>query len=269
MLGDRSELRSRGKLSGCRLERIHQKKAVRKVVYTAVTDGYELHPVINRRDGWDFVCYAESPREVEGWQVVPIESADIVVENGVTPQDKSKTTKRIKLLPHEFVRDYDVSIWIDSSLQFKQDVDLEALCSGFEPSGAVLRVRAHPYRRCIYDEAVEIVKCNLDTRPSVDRVVTGYRRAGFPEQFGLAELCFLLRKHNDARMVEFSETWWGHVRDMSRRDQLSFTYVLWKNPIDVEFIDDRIAPQLEGLSRGRDRGPFFNATFNYYPTRGR
>ena len=136
-------------------------------------------------------------------------------------------------------------------------------------SGALLRVRSHPYRRCIYREAQEILKCNLDTTRSVGRVIARYRDEGFPENLGLVESNFLLRKHNDASMIAFSEAWWQLVKDLSRRDQLTFNYLLWKNPIAVDFIDDRVDPKLEALSRGRDRGTFFNATFNFIPTRGR
>ncbi len=242
---------------------------MRKVVYTAVTDGYQVHPVINGRDGWDFVCFAESDMACAGWTVVPIAANEIVMDDEFIANDKSKTTKRIKILPHLHLPGYDVSIWIDSSLQFKRHVDLDGLCADFERSPALLRVRAHPYRRCIYREAEEIVKCNLDTRHSVDRVIAKYRGEGFPENFGLAEANYLLRKHNADSMIAFSEAWWHHVQNLSRRDQLSFNYVLWKNPIAVEFIDDWVRPEIEVLSRGRDRGAFFNATFNFFPTRGR
>jgi hypothetical protein len=133
----------------------------------------------------------------------------------------------------------------------------------------VLRVRTHPYRRCIYREADEIVSWNLDTRENVGRLIAKYREEGFPENFGLAESGYMLRKHHADAMIAFAEEWWPYVRDWSRRDQLSFNRVLWKNPIAVEWIDDRVAAGVEELSRGRDRGPFFNATFNFFPTRGR
>jgi hypothetical protein len=43
-----------------------------------------------------------------------------------------------------------------------------------------LRVRAHPYRRCIFREAEEIVSWNLDTGENVDGVIAKYRQEGFP-----------------------------------------------------------------------------------------
>jgi len=243
--------------------------SMRKVVYTAVTDGYPLHPVINRRNAWDFVCFAESAVHGEGWQTFLINKNDIVVESKLIPNDKAKTTKRIKLLPHLFLHDYDISIWIDSSLQFKTEIDLDELVDGFLRSSSLMRVRQHPYRRCIYQEAEEVVRLGLDTWESVVGVIGPYRREHFPRNLGLVEPNFILRKHNAPPLIKFSNEWWVRVRDFSRRDQLSFNYVLWRTPIDVSFIDDRVSPGVELLSRGRDRGPFFNSTFNFFPTRGR
>jgi len=242
---------------------------MRRVVYTAVTAGYPLHPVINRGSSWDFVCYAESPIESEGWQILPIDMTEMVVEGKVSPNDKAKISKRIKILPHLFLRDRDVSIWIDSSLQFKKEVDLDGLVDEFLRSTSLMRVRRHPYRRCIYQEAQLLVQMGLDSWQSVIRVIGPYRRQHFPRDFGLAELNFILRKHNEPSLVRFCDEWWTRVRDFSHRDQLSFNYLLWLMPIDVSFIDDRIDPSMEFSSRGRDRGPFFNSTFNFFPTRNR
>jgi hypothetical protein len=242
---------------------------MRKVVYTAVTDGYPLHPVVNRQDAWDFICFAESPVQSDGWETSLINKCDMVVENKLIPNDKAKTTKRIKVLPHLFLHEYEISIWIDSSLQFKREIDLDELVDGFLRSSNLMRVRRHPYRQCIYQEAEEVVRLGLDTWENVVSVIGPYRREHFPRNFGLAEPNFILRKHNAPPLVQFSNEWWVRVRDFSRRDQLSFNYVLWRTPIDVSFIDDRVSPEVELLSRGRDRGPFFNSTFNFFPTRGR
>ena len=35
--------------------------------------------------------------------------------------------------------------------------------------------------------------------------------------------------------------------------------------IELSVIDERVEPQTEKASRGRNRGPFFNSTFNFFP----
>ena len=76
-----------------------------KVAYMAVTAGYPLHPVINRRSSWDLARLAESPIESEGWQILSINMTDMVVEGKLSSSDKAKISKRIKILPPLFLRD--------------------------------------------------------------------------------------------------------------------------------------------------------------------
>jgi hypothetical protein len=242
---------------------------VRKVVYTAVTDGYPVHPVIHGREGWDFLCFSETEIVAEGWTVVRFEEVEELWGDDPADGDPAKASRRFKILPHRLLSDYDVSIWIDSSMQFKNAVRLDALCEPFLRGPALLQTRSHPYRRCIYREGEAVVRCGLDSRERVEHVLAAYRREEFPENAGLAETGFLLRKHSAEALIDFSERWWEVVRDGSRRDQLSFNYVLWKYPVAVDFIDDRVPPFYEKLMRGRFRGPFFDSTFHFHPTRGR
>ena len=53
---------------------------MRKVVYTALTDGYKLRPVVNGKRGWDFVCFSESPLRCRGWTINVIDRDDILIE---------------------------------------------------------------------------------------------------------------------------------------------------------------------------------------------
>lgn len=234
-------------------------KPNKKIVYTAITNNYELHPIINSQPGWDYVCFSDTDIVCDGW-------TNKRIENEYLFENKIKTSKLFKIMPHLFFLNYDISIWIDSSLQFKENINLDMLCADFQSSDTLFKTRTHPYRQCIYREMEEVLNCRLDTNENVNRIMEEYRKQNFPENFGLAETCFVLRKHNDKRLITFAEEWWANVRDNSQRDQLSFNYVLWKNPIDIELIDDRVAPYIERASYGYGRGPFFTAIFNYYPT---
>jgi hypothetical protein len=240
---------------------------MKKVVYTSITEGFELHPVINRRDGWAFICFSEIPVQADGWEVRLIDKKDIIIENDLVPNDKTKTARRIKLLPHLYVGDYDLSIWIDASIQFRKEIDLDRLTRDFIESPRLMMVREHPYRRCVHREAEVIVRQGLASMGKVEAIISRYNREGFPENFGLAESNFLVRKHNDQKLVLFANEWWKNVFELSRRDQLYFNYLVWKHGLDIEFIDDKISPVMELLSRGKNRGPFFRKTFNYYPKR--
>lgn len=242
---------------------------MKKVVYTCITDGFKLHPVLNKKNGWDFICYSQSDTDCDGWDVRPIAEADIIIENDFIPNDRTKTARRIKILPHLFFSDYDLSLWIDSSLQFREEIDMDDIAGGLMNYDKLIMARSHPYRRCTYSEADVIVRKGLDSKENVQKIVARYKQKGYPVNYGLCETNFLLRKHNNPEMIRFANEWWYNVRHFSRRDQLSFNYTSWKLSTEIALIDDRLNPIIEKLSKGRNRGPFFNRTFHYYPTRTR
>src|SRR5579862_411043 len=244
-------------------ESTRQTGKLRKVVYTCVTAGYSVVPVRPQR-GWDYVCFSEEQIDVAGWRMQPIPAEAFVLEHDLRPDDKAKTTKCIKLLPHRFLPDYDASIWIDATLAFRPNVDLDALLDRFLASGKAFQVRAHPYRRCTYDEALEVHRTGKDTAANVLRLVEFLKQNRFPRNLGLTENNFLLRLHHDPHVIRFSERWWRLVQEFSRRDQLTFMLAAWREGLDIAIIDDRVDPSLERSSDGEARGAFFDATFEMH-----
>jgi hypothetical protein len=240
-----------------------QRGKLRKVVYTCVTAGYSVLPV-RPQSGWDYVCFSEERIDIAGWRMQPIPADAFMVEHDLRPGDKAKTSKCIKLLPHRFLPDYDVSIWIDATLAFRPKIDLDALLDRFLASGKSFQVRAHPYRRCTYDEALQVHRNGKDTAANVLRLVEFLKQNRFPRNLGLTENNFLLRLHHDPRVIRFSERWWKLVQEFSRRDQLTFMFAAWREGLDMDIIDDRVDPSLERSSDGEARGDFFDATFEMH-----
>ena len=54
-----------------------------------------------------------------------------------------------------------------------------------------------------------------------------------PQNYGLAETNILYRNHSQ-NIINLMEEWWEMIKNYSKRDQLSFTYILWKNGITLE-----------------------------------
>ena len=67
-----------------------------------------------------------------------------------------------------------------------------------------------------------------------------YRDENFPKQFGLVQTGIIARENNN-RTKEFCKNWWNELERGSKRDQLSFNYVLWKDKdIKVKTINPNI-----------------------------
>ncbi len=51
---------------------------------------------------------------------------------------------------------------------------------------------------------------------------------------GLTATGIIFRKNNDQQLIKVMEDWWEEIQNNSRRDQLSFCYVCWKNHFEYD-----------------------------------
>lgn len=104
--------------------------------------------------------------------------------------------------------------------------------------GAAIGVFRHPDRRCIYVEAARCISMSKDDPALIIRQMERYRREGYPPDNGLAECNVIVRHHSDALVQKVMSDWWREIRKGSRRDQLSFNYVIWKNAFKYHELND-------------------------------
>ncbi len=88
----------------------------------------------------------------------------------------------------------------------------------------------HPHRNCIYDEGAECIRQNKDDDGLINSQLDLYKKEGFPVQQGMLQSGILIRKHNKENVINFQQQWWDEILRLSKRDQLSFNYIKWKNP---------------------------------------
>lgn len=136
--------------------------------------------------------------------------------------------KEYKILSHRYI-DSDISVWLDGNIELL--IPEEEFIKEFL-GDADIGLFKHPYRDCIYDEAVADVGRIEMLKPQVDY----YRSQGYPEKNGLYE-CGVLVRRNTAN--EFNEAWWEEMK-WSSRDQISFPYVLWKHPLKVKINEGNV-----------------------------
>ena len=132
----------------------------------------------------------------------------------------------MKICPHRYLKDYDVSIWVDGNIaivgnlyQFIKQYDLDKV---------PFYTRVHPARNCIYDEANACIRMNKDSSESIKKQVERYKNEGYPKHIGLVETGIILRKHNEEICKCIDDMWATELLLNSHRDQLSFNYICWK-----------------------------------------
>ena len=189
--------------------------------YTCITGSYDAlkqPKVVNKYI--DYICFTDNLSIQSGaWKIVPIPDELKYLSN-------VKKQRIIKICPHRYLKEYDVSVWIDGNLEIQQD--LMPFIQQYDLDMCPLYVRVHPSRKCIYAEAKACLNMHKDTKESIDTQIQTYKKEGYPKNIGMAETCILLRKHNDIKCQMLCNVWASELLKFSHRDQLSFNYACWK-----------------------------------------
>jgi Protein of unknown function (DUF616) len=184
-------------------------------------------------------CYgaAEPPnREVFGGfdtcrRVVFTDRGDLdlpgveVIRDPLDGLDPVRASRRAKLMPHRYLEE-DWSIWIDNKSRLRTDPQ-RILAALQAQSDAAFFAFPHFRRDCVYQEGQAVWENGLDDYATVRKRMRTYRAEGMPEHAGLIEGHFIVRRHHDPAVARFGERWFEHVLRHSRRDQISFPYLVW------------------------------------------
>ena len=193
---------------------------MRLVVYTAVFGNYDaILPPRLRQPGVDYLCFADRPGPaIDGWTAgtLPPEVAAL---------SPASSNRWLKMHPHRLFPQHDVSVYVDGNIEVLGDV--AALARG-AVAAAPLSMYDHPFRDCLYEEALACAWVGLDWLDNITRHVERYSRDGFPRKAGLFEANVIVRAHHDPQVVRAMDRWWREWSEGIKRDQLSLTYALWR-----------------------------------------
>ena len=227
-------------------------------VYTSIFGGYDdLIDDQFQMDGVDYICFTDRELESKNWKVV--KSTPIY-------NDPNRNAKKYKILPHRYLKDYDYSIWIDGNIKVISDI--RALCNG-DSYKVYDHMQVFDKRNCIYDEAQAILnfgKINSERTPErgiknwkdnpkliVDQM-NRYISEGYPKNNGLATNPIIVRNHNDSDVIAVMEDWWSEIKYNSKRDQLSFNYIVWKKQFNFVYLQGDSRNNEYFVSVGKHKG---------------
>jgi hypothetical protein len=141
----------------------------------------------------------------------------------------AKRNRRVKIFWPEIFDSYDYSLYVDSTAEVQ--VDPRELIRFLEPGSDIALFRAKLWD-CLYREAIECVRQDLDDPARIRQQVAKYRGEGLLPPTGLWAGTVVLRRHTPA-MQEFARVWWREVERFSCRDQISLPYVVWRTGAQV------------------------------------
>jgi hypothetical protein len=191
---------------------------MRVAVYTCITEGYDTlsSPVIVD-PRLEYFCFTDKPENLASpWSFMPINLPHL------NAKDKNRF---IKMHPHEFFSDYDITVYIDGSIQVVGDI--------YPLIVAVLNLKEdifvykHPQRNCVFAEAAACAHYSHDWIWTIALQMRRYVIEGYPVDNGLFEAGVIIRK-NTAAVSSLMEMWWSEYCSGAKRDQLSLPVAAWR-----------------------------------------
>jgi TOD1/MUCI70, glycosyltransferase-like domain len=126
----------------------------RLCVYTALTGDYEIlnEQPSAKNSGIPFICFTDNPDlRSETWEV---RTVSCLFEN-----DPVRGQREIKLQPHKYLPEFDVSLYIDNSVILIEQP--EAVFQRYFPASGLALTR-HSFRDKVADEFIEVYNLGLD-----------------------------------------------------------------------------------------------------------
>ena len=207
----------------------------KKVIYSCISGGYdEIITDFYPHKDYDYILFTDNKKLLKQkhflfWKIRPMKFTEL---------DSVRNARWHKMHPHILFPDYEYSVWIDSNVQILgceiYDYIDEQIIKNHNIATAI-----HPYRNCLYEEAQECIRQHKDNAELIRKQIDIISKEGFPKEMGLFETNIFYRKHKDKAVIELMSAWWRFINSLSRRDQLSFTYLLWKKGIECYSLGDK------------------------------
>lgn len=202
----------------------------RVCIYTCLFGGYEklneFTPGID--SGYECICFTDDP-------LLTSSTWTIRVVDPMFSMDSVRSQRRVKMLAHEYLLDFDVSIYVDNSVVLKAPVDtiLETYLKD-----ADMAVPSHSFHSCVLDEFIAVAEHGLDEPSRIFEQLNHYQLMQ-PEVLEERPYwtAILLRRHHEPRVREAMILWYNHVMRYSRRDQLSLNMAVGRAEPQLQRID--------------------------------
>ena len=195
-------------------------------VYTAIIGGYDdiKEPLIINNN-IDYICFSDQPLKSNIWQIRPINFFNC---------NQTRIARHYKVNPQIYLKDYDIVIWVDSSLTISNDFN--EYLSKVEKDTTLL-TQIHWKRKNIFEESNAIINEKKDVPGVLQNQIDFYKSKGFNRNLLFETMFFVANLKNDKTKKLF-RLWNQQINQYSHRDQISLPYVIDKLNIMKYFLID-------------------------------
>ena len=191
-------------------------------VYTCIVGGYDelKEPVSLSPDCDYYVISDKKPGEGSAFRFM--NSGEWIP---ASIEDNTRKNRYCKLNPHILFPQYRYSIYFDGNIRLKANITEKIAAL---PKTRIVAAANNPIKN-VYMEAMRAAEHFRDKKELFLEQTEKYWLEGMPDNFGSVTCSVLIREHNHPVCQKIMKEWWEQVDRYTKKDQVSFPYILWKN----------------------------------------
>lgn len=205
-------------------------------VYTCVVGDYDdVHEPIGVAENCDY--YIISDKEPAKNSIYKYININDCISSEIN--DNTRKNRYCKINAHEMFPQYRYSVYFDGNIVL--DNNIVKYLEHLPKTRITMMSRSN--RDSVYAEALRCILHGRDNKEIIEKQVEKYWVEGMPDDFGLVEPALMIREHNNPICKKLMKEWWDEICMFSKRDMISFPYVLWKNGYtinDVNMMSDNL-----------------------------
>ena len=187
------------------------------IVYSCMIGNYDNVTSFNKQRGYDYILFTDQNIKNTNWTIFPI--PDEVLKLNVSDIKKQRY---MKIHPHKFFKNYDLSLYIDPNYEITGDLD-DYLINTLNPLDHIYipHLQFGKGMKQAIDKAIEK---KLDDVSLLKHVIDRYNQSKLLDKTGIVNAGLIVRKHHTEDCIKLMERWWEEVRDYSHVDNFAFDY---------------------------------------------
>ena len=187
------------------------------IVYSCLIGDYDNVTSFNKQQGYDYILFTDQKINNTNWTIFPI--PDSVLNLKVS---NIKKQRYMKIMPHKFFKNYDLSLYIDANYEIKGDLD-DYLINTLNPLDHIY-IPHLQFGKGIRQALDKAIEKKLDDVSLLNKVKKRYDSKHFLDKTGIVNAGLMIRYHNTEDCIRLMEKWWREVRDYSHVDGFAFDY---------------------------------------------
>ena len=198
-------------------EGVIPKDSRKVIVYSCLIGDYDNVTSFNKQKGFDYILFTDQKIKNTNWTIFPI--PEEVLKLNVSDIKKQRY---MKIHPHKFFKNYDLSLYIDANYEITGDLN-DYLINTLNPLDHIY-IPHLQFGRGIKQAIQTAVDRKLEDVELLNKIRDRYNQSKILDKTGIVNAGLIIRKHHTKDCIKLMEKWWEEVRDYSHVDNFAFDY---------------------------------------------